>query len=235
MAANFLAPLALGAGVGVVGGTVSTLATLKAAKERKARIAELEGKIASDEFGLSAQEKRLGERELLDPIRAMATQRQSQQEAAQAAAGTVSGADLSRLRTETAQGLATAGVDAGEKLQRLDIETEAREEQAARGELAALNAAKQQRTQDILGGFLGPLAPAAAASGALLGGPPEMQAGSYLDPDDLFAEIAGGEGYSDDLKASIASMSPSQRMAFARNAERARWNRMVREASGGAY
>jgi hypothetical protein len=227
----FLLPLAFGAGASALGGGVAALSGRKAAKAREARVAELKGQIAGDEFGLSAQEKGLAQRELLDPIRALATQRQSQQEATAAASGMVSGADLSRLRQETGRGLAEAATDAGERIARLDVETAAREEQAARSELAAQQAAQEQRRADILRGFLGPLAPAATVAGAMAGGPPEMRAGSILDEDALFTQLEASDALSPAQKARLGSLSPAQRNLFARNLERAHYQGFPRGAT----
>jgi hypothetical protein len=227
MPAPFLLPLAFGAGAGVLGGSVAALSGRDAARQRKTRISELSGQIARDDFGLSSQEKGLAQRELLDPIRALATQRQSQQEATAAASGMVSGADLSRLRQETGRGLAEAATDAGERIARLDVETAAREEQAARSELAAQQAAQEQRRADILRGFLGPLAPAAAMAGAMAGGPPEMRAGSILDEDALFTQLEASDALSPRAKAYLGGLSPTQRNLFARNLERAQYQRAL--------
>lgn len=221
-----LAPLAIAGGAGVLQGTATALTGRKEAKRRKERIKELRGQIARDEFGLDADERNLTERQLMDPVRAFATEQQSANEAQLAARGSVSGADLARLRQDTSRELSRTGLDAAEKVKRIDLEVAGQERAQARAEEAGLAAAQEQRKADIVRGFMAPLTGAAQLTAAKVAGPPELFGENVENLGPLLDDAVAQGALSQAAADSIAGMDPARQRAFLRETRRAQARRL---------
>ena len=90
-------------------------------KKNKERLAELE----STRKGLSADERRVAEDTMMNPVRAMATESRQKNEASLAAMGGSSVADLTRVRRESERRVGEAGVQAGANIAKLDLDAAA--------------------------------------------------------------------------------------------------------------
>lgn len=115
-------------------------------KEQEARKAELDKRAKANQLGLSAQEQRVREAQLFDPVRQAAAATRSRTEQLQSAAGQVSGGQLSQLRTEQTRALAEGGRTARVAVEEADIQRQ-REQQAERAQLGASIEGRRQERQ----------------------------------------------------------------------------------------
>lgn len=120
-------------------------------------------------LGLTPQERAVREQQLVTPVQRAATETRQRSEAAQAAAGSLTGSDLSRLRTEATRAVGEGAQNAALTLQQEDI----RKEQAQRAELAQRDTLAEQRRLDRRAAVFSGISQAAGGAGAIAGAVPE--------------------------------------------------------------
>jgi len=184
----------LSGGLGLAQGISGAIKT-EEDKRREEELEKLLGLQKTGGLGLTGEERRLREQQLVTPVREVASQLQSRQEAAIGAGAGVSGAELSRLRQETGRTIAGAQQAAATQILEADIA----KEQAQRAEIerraADIEARKKERRASIFGG----LSQAAAAAGEIAGAVPEAAraaglAGAPIRDTEAFRSIMEEQG-----------------------------------------
>ena len=139
-------------------------------KRNEAELDRLLALQAQGRLGLTPQERAVREQQLVMPVQRAATEARQRSEAAQAAAGSLTGGDLSRLRTEATRAVGEGAQRAALEIERADIQ----KQQAQRAEMAQREAVAEQRRLDRRAAVYGGLAQAAGGVGQLAGAVPEV-------------------------------------------------------------
>lgn len=161
--------LLIGGGLGAVQGIGSSMANNQQQKYNREQLDELMKLQASGGLGLTPDEQRLMDQQLMNPVQAAASQMQTaQQQALAASNGGASGAQLARLRQEQARTITGAQQQAASQILAAD---QARALQQ-KNEIEARQAAKAAYKQDDFNAILGGLSQLAGPIGMLAGAPP---------------------------------------------------------------
>lgn len=112
------------------------------------QLRKLKEQKAKGQLGLTGTEREQLASSMLQPVRTAATQQQSMSDATLAATGRTSGADLSRVRTETGRTLGAAAEEAGRTVAQANLDR-ARQQEA---EIEQRLAFKAQRQADLMEG-----------------------------------------------------------------------------------
>jgi hypothetical protein len=182
---------ALTGGVGLAQGIAGAVKT-KADKANEKRLRELEELKENSLLGLTGTDWRVQERSLLAPVRSAAGETRARAE--QIGAGRdMTGADLSRLRTEQTTAIAGAGERAALTLEQKNLLKIAAQEQEIRSREARMGERADQRKASVFEG----LSDAAGAAGAVAGATPEALRAAGL----AGASIYDTKALSDGLEA----------------------------------
>lgn len=157
-------------GAAGLGQGISGLFKTRLEKEQEEDLEDLIRREEGGGLGLSPEERRQRERQLLGPVRAAATAAQSRNEALLASRQGLSGADLARVRGETQRAVGEGTIAAQERILSEDVQRESAEMAEIRQIQATLQARRDARRQQFLGG----LGQAAGAAGQILGASPEF-------------------------------------------------------------
>jgi len=204
----------IGAAQAITGGRKSEFD--KRNEERLDEIARLQ---AQGRLGLSSQEKAVREQQLVDPVRQQAEQAQSRNEAVQAASGSLTGGDLSRLRTETQRSIGEGAQGAALAISQEDTA----KKQSQLAERAQLEATQEQRRLDRRASVFGGLSQAAGAAGQIAGAVPEVLraaglAGAPISDTLAFKTKLNDMGVPPDLQAEVLRIPPNRLTRVLNNA-----------------
>ncbi len=174
--------MAIAGGVGALQSGVASLSGRKAAKENRAAAEKLQQKLSTNDFGLTEAQKASARREMLDPLKSGLTAQRSAAEAAMATrGGSVSGADLARLRFEQQRGLAQGSEQATNRIVAADLDAARFQREKARQELAARQSADAQRKAQIASTIISALGGVAKA-GAMTAAAGRITGDAETDP-----------------------------------------------------
>lgn len=153
----------LGSAAGGVGQAIAGAVPTQQSRFNKARIDELLRLQKAGTLGLDPEERAALTRAQLQPVRELATEARTRQEAAAAGAGDASVADLQRLRAAEAGTVSEAARRAGQAVEVTSLERA----QQQRTELDQRLAAQAARSGDIVEGVVGAAGGVASTLGGL--------------------------------------------------------------------
>lgn len=192
------------AGIGGIQALVNALPTQQSRHNKKI----LEGLLDQESqgtLGLSGGERQAMERSAMTPVRELADETRKRQEAAQAALGNTSVADLGRTQQAAQQAIARAGEQAGMQIEQADL---AKKEQQ-RSEIEQRLAAKAARRTDVVEGLGNAASAAAGVEGAKAGSVPYKIAGLYgraIEDTNATRAKLSGAGFSEDEVAYLMDL-----------------------------
>ena len=217
MPAGLAAAAALSAALGT-GQAIAGAKKTAFDKRNKEKLDELLGLEERGGLGLTGAERRIQERGLMNPVRQAASATRRQAEALQA--GSASGADLARLRSEQTGAIAGAGERAALALDAAD----ARKEAAQRQELAQRSAIQEERRAAREASVLSGLGQAAGVAGQLAGGVPEVLRaaglhGAPIKDTAAFSDRLDAIGLTGEARNIVNRMDPNKLAAAVASAE----------------
>lgn len=168
----------MGVGIAAAAGIAAATAAITAAvrarksaleKKHEEELDKLLQKQRTTGLGLTPQEQRLREQQLIAPVQQAAEAGRARGEAIGAATGQTSGADISRLRQEQARVIGTGAQRAQQAITTEDIASQ----RAGQAHIAALEAAVQEGKFRRQEAKLEAISEAGAAAGSIAGGSPE--------------------------------------------------------------
>ena len=153
-------------------------------KEAESRLGKMQGDLEHGRgLGFEGGELDLIKRSQLDPVRSALTQGLERNQALLASSGGISGADVSRLRTETSRGIAGAAERAGLTAAQMQMAEKAKDEAALKGEINSTrqeiedrHASLARRRAEVRNNVFDGIQKGASIMGGQLGSNPENQA-----------------------------------------------------------